>query len=92
MNTLTVCNLCEMPNCERLQHEDNLHGFYAHLLDDEGLTNAQRRFKSYKNWTTLQHGVLGKGNRIPIPKCVKSEIETWFPRDNGDDGVGFKKS
>ena len=90
MNTPSACNLCQMANCERVGHEEKLHQFYTYILAEEELTNAQRRFQSYMNWTTLQHGVLGKGNRIPIPNCVKTEIEKWFPRDNGDYGVGFK--
>ena len=92
MNSDTICSLCKNGDCERIGYADCLLNFYALVLTDENLTNAERRFQCYKHWTRVHHGVLGKGNRIPIPKCVKSEIETWFPRDNGDDGVGFKKS
>ena len=71
MSINTICELCHMAECERINYKENLITFYDYLEADNNISNKQKRFQSYQNWTRVFNGVLGRGNRILIPNCVK---------------------
>lgn len=71
---------------------ESLTEFESTLRDadhDEQLANKQVRFQLYRHATNWMHGYLGKGKRIELPQCVRSEILDLAPESNGS-YVGFK--
>ena len=51
------------------------------LIDSAGRTiqNSKMRLYLYRLFTYLKFGHLGRGNRIPIPNCVTSQIRNLYP-------------
>lgn len=87
------CNLCS--NCPCLLDQ----GLYEELVmaydlgldpDFPFLTSKEQRFRLYRHATSWIHGYLGKGNRIELPQCVRTEIRDLAPESTGN-YVGFKK-
>jgi hypothetical protein len=56
------------------------------LLDSAGrpIQNNRMRLHLYRLFTYLKFGHLGRGNRIPIPSCVTSEIRKMYPDPDAD--------
>ena len=42
------------------------------------------RWATYKQFTWLVHGKLGRWNRVRIPTCVVNRIRETFPRHDTD--------
>ena len=59
------------------------------LVEDEGLTNKERRFRSYRFLSNLYEGYLGRGVRRQLPKCLHDEIVDTFPKGPHEDYTGF---
>ena len=51
------------------------------LIDSAGrsIPNNKMRLYLYRLFTYLKFGHLGRGNRIPIPNCVTSQIRNLYP-------------
>ena len=51
------------------------------LIDSAGrsIFNNKMRLYLYRLFTYLKFGHLGRGNRIPIPNCVTSQIRNLYP-------------
>jgi hypothetical protein len=58
---------------------------------DGTLTNKCMRYNLYRQATAWIHGHLGKGRRIEIPQCVRTEILDMAPESNGE-YVGFREA
>ena len=57
----------------------------------EEKTVRQIRNYCYRVFTRLFHGVLGRGNRVPIPKCVTNGIRIKYPNeDDSENFVGYR--
>ena len=52
-------------------------------------TNKEKRFFSYKQFSYILHGHLGKGNRKELPKCVVEGVRALYPDEKGQ-YVGYK--
>ena len=54
-------------------------------IDNDGaiVSNGQLRKVLYWSYTLQKYGFLGKGTRIPLPKCVLTAIRDVFPDPNG---------
>lgn len=68
--------------------------YYEENLSDESgnaFTSKEIRFRLYRHATAWIHGFLGKGTRIELPLCVKTEIVDLAPADPGTTYVGFKQ-
>jgi hypothetical protein len=60
--------------------------------DSDGtLRNKIIRFNLYRQVTHWMHGHLGKGRRIKILQCVRTEILDMAPESSGD-YVGFRET
>lgn len=53
------------------------------MLRDSGSDNRQIRFQLYRAASRFCRGLLGKGNRQPMPKCVHAMIHEEFPASDG---------
>ena len=58
---------------------------------DGTLTNKCMRYNLYRQATAWMHGHLGKGRRIEIPQCVRTEILDMAPESSGE-YVGFREA
>lgn len=57
------------------------------ILVDEGGTETPCsivRKNFYQLFTYLKYGHLGRGVRIPIPRCVEQEIRRRYPEPDGN--------
>ena len=57
-----------------------------------GNDNKAVRFKLHQKYTRETCGVLGRGQRIPIPLCIDAMIKEEFPNEDGSEHVGFKEA
>ena len=57
-----------------------------------GNHNKAVRFQLYKMHIRETYGVLGRGQRIPLPHCVDAMIKEKFPNEDGSACVGFKEA
>ncbi|XP_044134155.1 P2X purinoceptor 7-like [Bufo gargarizans] len=55
----------------------------------ERIENRCLRWASYRKFTNLVYGFLGKGHRIPVPSCVVSKIRELYPDHEGN-YTGFR--
>ncbi|XP_077111158.1 uncharacterized protein LOC143767024 [Ranitomeya variabilis] len=53
------------------------------------IVNSLKRKTAYRAFTAWIHGLLGKGNRRPIPPCVVKLVREAFP-DDKEEYMGFK--
>ena len=62
------------------------------VVDNYGVrfNNKEMRKSLYRMFTYVKYGHLGRGVRIPLPKCVTSKIQRMFPAQNGN-YMGFKE-
>ena len=42
-----------------------------------------RRWVAYTTYIRLKYGVLGRGNRVVIPQCVRDKIRETWPAPDG---------
>ena len=64
---------------------------YYNTLDERvGMVNAIKRYASYKYWTWLRDGYLGRGMLVPVDSCVANETAIRFPQENGEMETGFR--
>jgi hypothetical protein len=88
------CPLCQNVPCLLQQGlYDSMTDFEASLCDgdhDGSLTNKPVRFQLYRHVTSWMHGYLGKGRRLEIPQCVRTEILDLAPESDRLNYVGFK--
>ena len=76
-----TCNRCGETPCLRNEHEEQLR-HEATMIDDDVPPNTARRMLYYQ-YTRAVHGVLGRGNRVVTPECVRVLIREIFPDPNG---------
>jgi hypothetical protein len=91
-----VCSHCEQMQCEWLLYGPTIvhsvqstHGSNPNV--DRLLTNKACRHAAYTSYTRTKFGYLGKGNRVPLPKCFVNGIRDNFP-DPSNNYVGFTPS
>ena len=91
----TTCNLPDCSgSCFRAIRRYRLP--MLHLLLDlhsdhnNHLTNRQKRFFCYRFFTRIRYGTLRRGIRRRICNCVDAEIGFLFPRERGEERVGFR--
>lgn len=61
----------------------------AGLLQYVGPNDVMSVNDSYKQFTHILHGHLGKGQRKPLPGCILEGVRTLFPDEKGQ-YVGYK--
>jgi hypothetical protein len=91
----TPCPLCQSVPCLLRQGlYDSIVEFEESIRDGdhEGtITNKEVRFRLYRHATMWIHGFLGKGKRIELPQCVRTEILDLAPESDRV-YVGFQDS
>ena len=101
-----VCITCGAGPCEWEQYgrqaidmvlgefilDSNSPGMYIHTRDNSTVGRSAVRKATYRIFTYLKYGHLGKGNRVPIPECVLCRIREAFPEENEENYVGFQES
>ena len=89
------CELCQNVPCILQQGlYDSIVEFEESIRDgdhDGTLTNKEVRFRLYRHATAWIHGFLGKGKRVELPQCVRTEIQDLAP-ESDHQYVGFKDS
>ena len=101
-----VCQECGGTPCEWLEigvdmvaqiretfkgDEDN-EGMYIRGTDGESVDSSTVRKAAYRLFTYMKFGHLGRGNRIPIPICVKQKIRDAYPLEDDSQYVGYYES
>ena len=81
------CVHCNKSPCVWVKNEEQVKAIVQSM---EGERNLAIRFQLYGFFTKSLHGVLGKGNRIPLPTCCGRAIRSRFPCEEGEVYTGFK--
>ena len=72
------CKCCG-ENCEKEAIYEQLAELADELMENNDMTNDERRFELYREANRLLlSGGRGKGNRVPLPECVVTEIRDFF--------------
>ena len=77
---MTSC--CGSDTCHRTLYLEVLRSEGDLLRDNHLLPNVARR-RLYSTYVRAAHGVLGRGNRVVTPSCVKDLIREMFPDPHG---------
>ena len=59
-------------------------------LQNNHLTNKQKRYQCYRWYITIVFGHLGAGVRRRVDTCVEKEIRLHFPNPDGEARIGFR--
>ena len=68
--------------CHRYVYERVLRSAGDHLRDEHLRPNVARR-RLYQTYVSAHYGLLGRGNRVVVPQCVKDAIREMFPDPEG---------
>ncbi len=88
------CSRCGRDPCLWFRHGENVLESCRnseHLWGGD-ITNKQRRFFCYREFTRIFHGILSSGDRRKLPECVEENIRECFPNLNGEAITGFKQA
>ena len=89
-DSLVACTKCGNSPClVWLIGADLLQDGERHKRSNDA-GNRQVRFRLCRSFTRQMHGVLGKGNRVPMPKCIENMIKSKFPNEDGSDFAGHR--
>ena len=102
---IPVCHICASSPCEweefgpDVKEQIKLLYFRQEedgkeiIIDENGVkvNNNIMRKHSYRFFTYLKYGHLGKGNRMNTPLCVIDEIRKLFPEEKEEDYIGFQE-
>ena len=69
--------------CHRYVYERVLRSEGDHLRDQHLRPNVARR-RLYQTYVRAHYGILGRGNRVFVPQCVKDVIREMFPDPGGE--------
>jgi hypothetical protein len=75
------CNHCDNDPCHREVYEQMLRS-EGDVLDANFPPNTARRML-YRSYVRAIHGILGHGNRVRVPPCVRGLIRDIFPDPDG---------
>jgi hypothetical protein len=93
------CYLCGKTPCEWIEYgipaiEDlkrcfnmdtaKSEGYVVEMQSGNQFQNNKIRFTCYRLFTYEKFGHLGKGNRVKLPVCVESKIQSLFPSLDGN--------
>ena len=73
---MTSC--CRSDTCHRTTYLEVLRSEGRLLRDEHLLPNVARK-RLYATYVHAANGVLGRGNRVVVPTCVKDLIREMFP-------------
>lgn len=86
---MSLCNLCDSDPCTWTdiceEVVDHVEG-QRNTVQDQN--NLLRKY-GYQKAVEILYGVLGRGNRVQLPKCVVNGIRNKYPDDNGE-YMGYK--
>ena len=66
--------------------------FDLNSVQNDHLTNKQKRYQCYRWYITVVFGRLGAGVRRRVDTCVETEIGHHFPNPDGEPRIGFRSS
>ena len=69
--------------CHRYVYERVLRSEGDHLQDQHLRPNVAR-WRLYQTYVRAHYGILGRGNRVFVPQCVKDVIREMFPDPGGE--------
>ena len=76
-NLKQQCGRMVVMNVFRLNHL-----YCSFQMNNNVLTNKEKRYRIYRITTWAIHGILGAGNRKPICDCIIDDIHASFPDDS----------
>ena len=76
------CTKCQSDSCHRDVYQDVLRSEGVVIAAASVSPNIARR-QLYQTYVRAAHGVLGRGNRIVVPSCVRDFIRSIFPDAEG---------
>ena len=83
-----ICYGCGEEVCVVQQNMDEMWEYIDFSKSNE-YDDKRARFKLYKHFFLLIHGVGTKGRRIELPKCVVDAVKHQFPAGDGH-YVGYR--
>ena len=66
--------------------------YHGETMTGNDSSDKEVRFELYKVASCFCNGLLGKGNRKELPKCIVGEIKDSFPAVEGTGYTGFKEA
>ena len=78
------CVHCTEDPCVMLQYANEFGQFCDSLMDDDSVSNQNRRYKLHRFLVCLWKGPLPKGHRIRLPACIIREVRDSFPSPTGE--------
>jgi hypothetical protein len=81
------CPNCSDSPCQFLQWQEELECCVSVITPD--LTNKEKRFRLYCHVSRRRHGMLGKGNRRPLPSWIEQGMRDLYPSEKY---TGYKSS
>jgi hypothetical protein len=73
------CPKCSDSPCWFLQWQQEIEVCVSVMSPD--LSNKQKRYQLYRHITRRRHGMLGKGNRRPLPSCIEEGMKDLYPSE-----------
>ena len=88
----SACTFCGNSPCFIVRFGDrHLEKARQHKLR-AGNSNKKTRFYLHRRITKDRLGILGRGCRVRLPRCVEMHIKSVFPNEDGAPHVGFQDS
>ena len=88
-----VCLFCGEVPCDWATFGKDLLDSGEDMFPKESAgENSVRRKALCRLHTCKKYGHLGKGNRVPIPKCVQDRIRDKWPEANSELCMGFREN
>ena len=72
------CDQCQNDSCHRDIYQQILRSEAGVIAAANVSPNVARR-QLYRHYVVAAHGVLGRGNRVVVPSCVRDFIRSLFP-------------
>ena len=86
-----LCVECNQSPCVWDQHVEDI-ALMTDPMMAANQTHRSIRYNVYRYMSRVCDGVLGKGVRRELPRCVVNEIHDTWPTSNGSGYTGFRAS
>ena len=93
IQNVLVCPHCDQEPCVWVENREAVVVHVQHkelsVADNYNMANNEKRRHCYQFFSRVINGVLGRGNRIPLPSCVVDGVRETYPNEEGMEHMGF---